>query len=54
MEYQNTKRDVEMFERRNNTLILPGSPKGWPRTKCEPFVGSATQNARRHAEILLE
>ena len=27
MEYQNTKRDVEMFERRNNALILPGSPK---------------------------
>jgi hypothetical protein len=26
MEYQNTKRDVEMFERRTKNLLLPGSP----------------------------
>ena len=27
MEYQNTKRDLEMFDRRNKRLLLPDSPK---------------------------
>jgi len=27
MEYQNTKRDLEMLERRNKRLLLPDSPK---------------------------
>ena len=27
MEYQNTKRDLEMFDRRNRRLLLPDTPK---------------------------
>ena len=27
MEYQNTKRDLEMLDRRNKRLLLPDSPK---------------------------
>ena len=48
MEYQNTKRDLEMFERRNKRLLLPGSPK----TLIELSKYQATEN--RLAEVKAE